>query len=135
MIARTAFLLMAFCLVACSVPLHAETHRFTPTQFYNTWSATHPPALRIKPGDRVITRTIDASGMDWNGKMAGVGPNPQTGPFYIEGAEPGDVLVVTLEKIETNRTMAYSGSLLSPYATTPQAISARTEREARRLTW
>src|SRR5882672_10882150 len=31
--------------------------------------------------------------------------------------------------------MAYSGSLLSPYATTPQAIGARTDREARRLTW
>ncbi len=83
MLARTVFSLIAFCLVACSVPLQAETHRFTPTQFYNTWSAAHPPALRIKPGDRVITRTIDASGMDWNGKMAGVGPNPQTGPFYI----------------------------------------------------
>jgi acetamidase/formamidase len=82
-----------------------------------------------------VTKTIDASGMDWNGKMVGTGPNPQTGPFYVEGAEPGDVLIVTFEKIETNRTMAYSGSLLSAYATTPQAIAARTDREARRLTW
>jgi acetamidase/formamidase len=65
----------------------------------------------------------------------GTRPNRETGPFYIEGAEPGDVLVVTLEKIETNRAMAYSGSLLAPYATTPQAIGARTDREARRVTW
>lgn len=126
---------IALWLMAGSAALRAETHRFTPTQFYNTWSAAHPPALRIKPGDRVVTKTIDASGMDWNGKMVASGPNPETGPFYIEGAEPGDVLVVTLEKVETNRAMAYSGSLLAPYATTPQSIGARTDREARRVTW
>jgi hypothetical protein len=32
--------------------------------FYNTFSFAHPPALRIKPGDRVITVTIDAFGND-----------------------------------------------------------------------
>jgi amidase len=31
--------------------------------------------------------------------------------------------------------MAYSSSLLAPYATTPQSIAARTDREARRVTW
>src|SRR2546426_1522690 len=132
---KTTLLLVAVGIAGASVAVRAETHRFTPTQFYNTWSAAHPPALRIKPGDRVVTKTIDAGGVDWNGKSVAMGPNPQTGPFYIEGAEPGDMLVVTLEKIETNRAMAYSGSLLSPYATTPQAIGARTDREARRLTW
>jgi amidase len=132
---KTPTLLIAFCIVAGSEPLRAETHRFTPTQFYNTWSAAHPPALRVKPGDRVVTKTIDASGVDWNGKMVGVGPNPETGPFYIEGAEPGDVLVVTLEKIDTNRATAYSGSLLAPYATTPQAIGTRMDREPKRVTW
>ncbi|HEU5236924.1 MAG TPA: acetamidase/formamidase family protein [Pyrinomonadaceae bacterium] len=133
-IVKATTLIIAFCTATYEL-LWAETHRFIPTQFYNTWSAAHSPVLHIKPGDRVVTKTIDASGVDWNGKMAGVGPNPQTGPFYIEGAQPGDALVVTLEKIETNRTMAYSGSLLSPYATTPQAIGGRTDREARRLTW
>src|SRR5260370_40355534 len=103
---KASALLITFCLVANSAPVRAETHSFTPTRFYNTWSVAHPPALRIRPGDRVVTKTIDASGMDWNGKMAGAGPNPQTGPFYIEGAEPGDVLMVTLDKIETNRAMA-----------------------------
>jgi len=127
--------LIAIGLAAGCTNAAAETHRFAPTQFYNTWSAAHPPALRIKAGDRVVTKTIDAGGVDWNGKTVAMGPNPQTGPFYIEGAEPGDMLVVTFEKIETNRAMAYSASLLSPYATTPQAIGARTDREARRLTW
>jgi len=113
----------------------AETHRFVPTMFYNTYSAAHPPALRIKPGDRVITKTIDAAGTDWEGKTVAAGPNPETGPFYVEGAEPGDILAVTFNRIETNRTMAYSASLLAPYAIDPQAIASRTDREAKRVTW
>jgi acetamidase/formamidase len=133
---------MRLCLFVVSVSLttaatvvRADTHRFVPEKFYNTYSFAHPPALRIKPGDRVVTKTIDAAGLDWNGKTVGVGPNPQTGPFYIEGAEPGDMLVVIVEKIETNRAMAYSASLLAPYAVDPGAIATRVEREARRITW
>src|SRR5262245_63360714 len=109
-------------LIATSVRVAGETHTFVPTMFYNTYSFAHPPALRIKSGDRVVTKTVDAGGVDWNGKTVAQGPNPQTGPFYIEGAEAGDMIVVTLEKIETNRAMAYSSSLLAPYATTPQSI-------------
>ena len=126
---------VVLCVLVASAPLGAETHRFVPQQFYTTYSAAHEPALRIKPGDRVVTKTIDAAGADWNGKTVAGGPNPETGPFYVEGAEPGDMLVVTIEKIETNRTSAYSGSLLSPYTVDPQAIAARTDRDARRLTW
>ena len=32
----------------------AETHRFTPQTYYNTYSSAHPPALRIRPGDRGV---------------------------------------------------------------------------------
>jgi amidase len=110
-------------------------HQFVPERFYNTFSAAHPPALRIKPGDRVVTKTVDAAGMDWNGKPVANGPNPQTGPFYIEGAEPGDMLVVTVAKIEINRATAFSGSLLAPYAVDPGALIARVDREPRRVTW
>jgi acetamidase/formamidase len=112
-----------------------QTHQFTPTQFFNTYSFAHPPALHVKPGDRVVTKTIDAAGVDWNGKTVSQSPNPQTGPFYVDGAEPGDTLVVTFNKIETNRASAWSGSLLSPYATTPMAIATRTDREGKRLQW
>src|SRR5436190_19829987 len=122
-------------LALAAVRVSAETHRFVPTKFYNTYSFAHPPALRIKPGDRVVTKTIDAAGTDWNGKSVASGPNPQIGPFYVEGAEPGDLLVVTLEKLETNRALAYSSSLLAPYAVDPAAIAARVDREARRVTW
>jgi amidase len=111
------------------------THRFTPTAFYTTYSFAHPLALRIKPGDRVITRTIDAAGVDLDGKSVSPGGNPQTGPFFIEGAEPEDTLVVTFDKIEPNRSTGYSGSLMAPYAVTPQAIAARTDREPKRMIW
>lgn len=113
----------------------AETHTFVPDRFFNTFSFAHPPVLKIKPGDRVVTKTIDASGTDWEGRSVGVGPNPQTGPFYIEGAAPGDLLVVSLEKIETNRATAYSSSLLAPYAVDPATLATRTDREPRRVTW
>jgi amidase len=133
---RHAFILaLAACVAAASGRVSAETHRFVPTTFFNTYSFAHPPVLRIKSGDRVVTKTIDAAGVDWNGKAIGNGPNPQTGPFFVEGAEPGDMLVVTLEKLETNRAMAYSGSLLAPYTVDPAAIASRVDREARRLTW
>ncbi|HWW86409.1 MAG TPA: hypothetical protein VNZ26_22600, partial [Vicinamibacterales bacterium] len=98
---RFAAFLATLAVVLNSPLLGAETHRFIPERFYPTYSSEHAPALRIKPGDRVITKTIDAGGVDWNGKSVAAGPNPETGPFYIEGAEPGDELVVTFEKIET----------------------------------
>src|SRR4029453_4316235 len=105
-----------------AVPLGAETHRFVPQTFSNTYSFPHPPALRIKPGDRVVTKTIDASGVDWNGKSVASGPNPQTGPFFVEGAEPGDMLVVTFTTLELNRATAWSSSLLAPYAVDPASL-------------
>ena len=122
-------------MVVASPSLRAETHTFIPTVFYNTYSFAHPPALRIKPGDRVVTKTIDAGGVDWNGKSVASGGNPETGPFYVEGAEPGDMIVVSIEKLETNRASAYASSLLAPYTVTPQAIASRLDRDPKRTTW
>jgi acetamidase/formamidase len=122
-------------LLSAPAVLSADTHQFIPKVFYNTFSGAHPPALRIKPGDRVVTKTIDAAGVDWDGKSVASGPNPQTGPFYIEGAEPGDTVIVTFNRIETNRATAYSSSLLAPYTVDPAALNARTDREPKRITW
>lgn len=122
-------------LIVVEMAAQGGTHRFVPTQFYNTFSHAHPPALRIKPGERVITKTIDAAGADWDGKQVAAGPNPQTGPFFVEGAEPGDALVVSIEKIETNRATGYSSSLLAPYAVDPAALLQRAGLEGRRVTW
>ncbi len=105
---------------------------FTPERFYNTFSFAHPPALRIKPGERIVTKTIDASGVDWNGKQVAQGPNPQTGPFFVEGAEPGDMLVVTFDKIEINRATAYSGGALAPYTVTPASLLSAHRAAGRR---
>ena len=108
---------------------------FAPERFYNTFSGAHPPAMTIKPGERIVTKTIDAGGTDWNGKQVAQGSNPQTGPFFIEGAEPGDMIVVTFNKMETNRSTAYSGGALAPYTVTPGSILQRTERQAPRASW
>ena len=69
-----------------AVTAFAETHRFEPKEFYKTFSGAHKPVLRIKPGDEVITMTLDAGGTDSAGVKRGQGPNPETGPFFIEGA-------------------------------------------------
>lgn len=111
------------------------THTFAPTRFYNTFASVHPPALRIKPGDRVVTKTVDAGGADWNGTQVAQGPNPQTGPFFVEGAEPGDMLVVSIDRIEPNRGTAYSQAALAPYTVDPSTLLARTERQPARATW
>jgi amidase len=126
------FALLASIDVAAQAP---AVRTFLPERFYNTFSFAHPPALRIKPGERIVTKTADAAGVDWNGKQVAQGPNPQTGPFFVEGAEPGDMLVVSIEKIETNRTTGYSSSLLAPYAVDPAALIARVDREPRRANW
>ena len=55
------------------------------------------------PANASSRRRATPRGVDWNGKQVAQGPNPQTGPFFVEGAEPGDMLVVTIEKIEINR--------------------------------
>src|SRR5262245_56416680 len=130
-----ATLIAGFGMSAGAQPPQGTTHQLVPERFYNTFSFAHPPALRIRPGDRVVTKTIDAAGVDWNDKSVATGPNPQTGPFFVEGAEPGDMLVVRIERLETNRATGYSSSLLAPYTVDPGSIASRVDRDARRATW
>ena len=129
-------LLTVFAMTAASVPSLAQTtHQFEATEYYNTFSFAHPPALRIRPGDRVVTRTIDARGRDWLGNQVAQGPNPQIGPFFVEGAEPGDVLVVRLEKVEPNRDWAFSSTVLAPYAADPSFLRYEGEHEQQSERW
>lgn len=121
---KRAAVIATACLVATAAS--AETHRFTPETYYSTYSFAHPPALRIQPGDRVITTTIDAAGFNADMKMTASGGNPQTGPFYVEGAEPGDTLVVTFNRIQPNRELGISLDLIAPYALDPGFL--RSER-------
>jgi acetamidase/formamidase len=132
---RLDWMILPIYLFVCVVPLLAETHRFEPTEYHNTFSFSHVPVLEIEPGDRVVTKTIDARGYDYQGEQVGGRPNPQTGPFYVRGAEPGDVLVVYLEKIEPSRDTAWSSSLLAPYAVDPAFLRFEAERRQTTETW
>jgi amidase len=85
-----------------------QRHEFTPTTFYREFSASPQPVLRIWPGDTVHTTTVDAGGFDERGIRRSLGGNPQTGPFYIETALPGDTLVVHFTRIRLNRDYAIS---------------------------
>jgi len=85
-----------------------KRHEFTPTIFYRQFSASNKPVLQIAPGDTVHTTTVDAGGTDEHGVKRGLGGNPETGPFYVETAWPGDTLVVHFNRIRLNRDYAIS---------------------------
>jgi amidase len=85
-----------------------QRHEFAPTIYYRQFSPFNKPVLTVAPGDTIHTTTVDAGGSDMNGVKRVQGGNPQTGPFYIEGAEPGDTLVVHLVHLKLNRDYAIS---------------------------
>src|SRR5919201_2820109 len=62
-----------------------------------------PPVATVKPGDIIDTRTVDCFGdaiRKPGDTLAMVkGDNPLTGPFFVEGAEPGDTLVVKILEV------------------------------------
>jgi acetamidase/formamidase len=85
-----------------------QRHEFVPTTFHRQFSAANPPVLHIWPGETVHTTTVDAAGVDEKGVSRVLGGNPQTGPFFVETALPGDVLVVRLNRVRLNRDWAIS---------------------------
>lgn len=103
------------------------THQFTPTRYYTT-IGSHEPALRIADGDTVVTSTVDAGGRDANGELVTHGGNPQTGPFFVEGAEPGDTLVVTLDRLTPNRSIGYTASVVAANVLDPEFVREMPER-------
>jgi amidase len=83
-----------------------KRHDFVPTTFYRRFSPENKPVLSVAPGDTIHTTTVDAGGTDEKGVTRVLGGNPETGPFYIEGAQPGDVLVVHIIHLKLNRDWA-----------------------------
>lgn len=81
---------------------------FVPSTFYRQFSAATKPVLTISPGDTVHTTTVDAAGTDEKGVTRVLGGNPETGPFYVETASPGDTVVVYFIRIGLNRDWAIS---------------------------
>jgi acetamidase/formamidase len=77
-----------------------------------------PPVMRIRPGTALRLWSDDAFG----GVLRSVEDlssakvdlrfvNPQTGPFYVEGAEPGDTLVLHLAALEPARDWGASAAI------------------------
>lgn len=97
------------------------THSFQPTHYWPTLGP-HEPVLRISDGDTVETTTVDAAGQDSNGERVADPPNPQTGPFYVEGAEPGDTLAVRFDHLRPNRPTGFSGNRLAPNVVDPSDV-------------
>jgi amidase len=98
------------------------THTFIPTHYYRTMGS-HPPILHIAPGDTVITTTVDAWGLDANEERATPGGNPMTGPFYIDGAEPGDTLIVYLDRLTPNRATGWGRARLASNVVDPGMVT------------
>lgn len=84
---------------------------------WGQWDARLKPALTIKSGDTVVIDTLSGEPEDmpdpalgftpvpgqaevFAATFRGPGPHMLTGPIYIDGAEPGDVLEVRLKAIE-----------------------------------
>lgn len=68
------------------------------------------PVMHIAPGTRLVTWTEDCydgavtrpDQLPTKVQLPGH-DNPQTGPFYVDGAEPGDTLAIRIEKLEPAR--------------------------------
>ncbi len=103
---------------AATPPPSPHTHEYDPKYFYGTYSAAEPPALHIFPGDTVNTRTYDGQGRDAQAIRHGTGGDVNTGPFYVEGALPGDTLVVHIVKLRTNKPIGRQGSRFNQHAVT-----------------
>lgn len=96
-------------------------HRFVPQHYYNTLGP-HPPVLTVASGDTIETTTVDARGFDQHRQQVTPRGNPQTGPFFIDGAEPGDTLRVDLELIRPNREYGWCGSSVAPNVVDPAYV-------------
>ena len=86
------------CPVRATTPSTGINHHFG-------WDNSFDPAERVAPGSTIEFECLDASGgqLTADSTLADVVKldfgkvNPVTGPIYVEGAEPGDALKVTIE--------------------------------------
>lgn len=107
-------------------------HRFEPTRYSNVL-ATLEPVLAVADGDTVVTTTLDAAGRDRDGVQRAPRGNPMTGPFFVEGAEPGDALLVRIDRMTPIRATGWTFSVLAPNVVEPGAVARLPER--REVEW
>jgi acetamidase/formamidase len=109
-------------------------HTFEPTRFHST-IGPHEPVLAVADGDTIETRCIDAGGWDRNGERIHDGGNGQTGPFFVEGARPGDTLEVHFDRLWPNRTHGWSNGLVAPNTVDPDFAARLPYGEEQRDVW
>lgn len=120
---RIHLALLSFAAAVFATTAPAQTiHRVAPDTFWNTLWRGHPVVARIKPGDIVITKTLDAGARDERNVQRAQPSNPMVGPIHIEGAEPGDAIAVHFRRIRPNRGTAWSFYRLGLFSLTPAAI-------------
>ncbi len=81
-----------------------KTHTIHKEHGHCGWNNAFKPVLTVAPGDSVFFETKDATGGQLTSKSTAADVpkvdinlvNPVTGPVYIDGAEPGDALKVTI---------------------------------------
>ena len=86
---------------------------------HHSWDRALTPQLRIAPGESVQFETLDASSGQLNRTSTAANlakldlgqVNPVTGPVYIDGAQPGDALKVTVLSF---RPSGWGGPAISP---------------------
>jgi amidase len=106
-----AFLLLSAAAWSQSAPDAPRVVRYEvkPSELKYTFAASYQPVARLKSGDILETNTVDCFGnaVKKPGDTLSMAPgdNPLTGPFFVEGAEPGDTLAVKILdlKVDSNQ--------------------------------
>jgi amidase len=132
----TSLAIMVLVLTTTSAAAQGTTHKFKATTGVQTF-AVRPPVLTVKPGDRVETSTFSRLGDYYDADKAGPWPG-EVGPFAIEGAEPGDTLIVRILRLTPNRDLAISnwtGAGISGVAADGRTRMLNDPLPARRFVW
>lgn len=81
-------------------------YQLNPKDLKYTYAASYAPVARLKSGNILETNTVDCFGnaIKKPGDTLSMAPgdNPLTGPFYIEGAEPGDTLAIKILDLQVD---------------------------------
>jgi acetamidase/formamidase len=104
------------------------THEFEPKHFHRT-IGSHEPVLSVAAGDTIRTWCVDAAGHGRTGERITEGGNPLTGPFFVEGAAPGDTLAVRFDSLRPSKASGFSGSVVAPNVVDPWFLRELPPRE------
>jgi amidase len=102
-------------------------HHFRPLKFHTSLGA-HEPVLTVRDGESIVTTTADSWGFDHNEDQVAPWGNPQTGPFFVEHAAPGDTLAVRFDSVCPNRSYGYCDTIIERHLVTPDYADALAEQ-------